>query len=189
MKFTEEPGKGKAEGFKKVSTGWHKMTFQEGIKVLTKADGETSVNADGDVAWKFPAKVSDENDQDYDIGYDVILHANDVGEKWLVRYYKAAALAKFEKLEKKYPGDRSFFETEIIEKVMAGQAQLVGESIYFKFAERPNKKDKDNPYLNIVAWAPPNSTPADLEAISGGDKGGVKKEAAKPKQEDIDEPF
>jgi hypothetical protein len=186
MKFREEEGKGKAEGFKKVSSGWHKMAFQEGIKILTNKEGETSTNADGDVAWKFPTKVIDESDPDFDVIYDVILHANDVGEKWLVRYYKAANNTKFEKLEKKYPGDRSFFEQEIIEKVMAGQAQIVGEGIYFKFAERPNKKDKDNPYINIVAWAPPNSTQADLDAISG-DKGGGKaagKAAEKPPAND-----
>ena len=179
MKGANEPAKGKQEGFKRVSGGWHLFEFLEGIAKLQNKEAELSKNKDGDQLWKFPTKVADENDADFDIAYDIILAENDQGDKWLARYMKAANIKKFEAFEKAYPGDRSFFEKDIIEKIMASKNQLTGERVLLKIDVRENKKDANNPFYNVVAWLPKDASQSDKDELEGGKQDGGKKESTK----------
>jgi len=191
MKGVNEPAKGKQEGFKRVSGGWHVFEFLEGIAKLQNKEGELSTNKDGDQLWKFPTKVNDESDTDNDIGYDIILPENDSDYKWLARYLKAANAKKFAEFEKAFPGDRSFFEEDIIKKIMASKNQLTGEMVKLKIEVRDNKKDANNPFYNVVAWLPMSATQAEMDELDGAKKGGAA--AAKVnKEKDVvvdDEPF
>jgi len=190
MKGANEPAKGKEAGFKRVSAGWHIFEFQEGIAMLQNKEGELSKNKDGDQLWKFPTKVSDEDDHDFETAYDIILPENDNGDKWLARYLKAANIKKFEAFEKAYPGDHSFFEKAIIEKIMASKNQITGERVRLKIDVRDNKKDANNPFYNVVAWLPVSASQAEMDELDGGAKGGGKKaEEAKEQAVVNDEDF
>jgi hypothetical protein len=189
MKHADEPAKGKQEGFKRVSAGWHIFEFQEGIAKLQNKEQELSKNKDGDQLWKFPTKVNDEDDADHETAYDIILAENDQGDKWLVRYMKASNATKFAAFEKAYPGEHSFFEEAIIQKIMASKNQLTGERIRLKIEVRDNKKDANNPFYNVVAWAAVSEKLEDVDSELFAGKGAGKKEAGKKAPAVDDESF
>jgi hypothetical protein len=189
MKFKDEPAKGKQEGFKRVSAGWHIFEFQEGIAKLQNKEQELSKNKDGDQLWKFPTKVNDEDDADHETAYDIILAENDQGDKWLARYMKASNATKFAAFEKAYPGEHSFFEEAIIQKIMASKNQLTGERIRLKIEVRDNKKDANNPFYNVVAWAAVSEKLEDVDSELFAGKGAGKKEAGKKAPAAADEDF
>ena len=189
MKHADEPAKGKQEGFKRVTGGWHIFEFLEGIAKLQNKEQELSKNKDGDQLWKFPTKVNDDDDADHDTSYDIILAENDQGDKWLARYMKASNPVKFAAFEKAYPGEHSFFEEAIIQKIMASKNQLTGERIRLKIEVRDNKKDANNPFYNVVAWANVSEKLADVDLELFAGKSGSKKEPAKSKPVVEDEGF
>lgn len=194
MKHANEPAKGKQEGFKRVSAGWHIFEFQEGIAKLQNKEQELSKNKDGDQLWKFPTKVNDEDDADHDTPYDIILAENDQGDKWLARYMKASNATKFAAFEKAYPGEHSFFEDAILQKIMASKNQITGERIRLKIEVREAKEPKPgepkkDPYINVVAWAAVGDKLEDVDSELFAGKGAGKKEAGKKAPVVDDEPF
>jgi hypothetical protein len=190
MKFKDEPAKGVQEEFSRVSEGWHIFEFLEGMKKQTdKETGELSKTPKGDQKWQFPTKVVDEDDPDNEIPYMIFLNEDEFGEKWLARFLKAANITKFAAFEKAYPGDHSFFEEAIIQKIMASKNQLTGERLKLKIELRDNPKNPKQPFRNVVAWAAMNEKVDELDGELFAGKGGGKKEAAKKAPVADDEGF
>jgi hypothetical protein len=96
----------------------------------------------------------------------------------------------FEKFTKKFKGDESVFDGEVIKLI---KTQLPNQFWRFKVKHVANKKNPDEPYVNIVGFGKVSDTIASLEAAlfpdkKGGKATGKAKEADKPEVEEVD-PF
>ena len=82
----------------------------------------------------------------------------------------------------------SLFEDKVMQKI---KVKMPGQFMRIKTKQSRNKKDPDNPYVNIIAWGPMSSSVEKLEAELFGDKkaGGAKKEEAKKEAAPADDDF
>ena len=179
-------------GFRRPDEGWHIGKFLEGIDYLKiKKDGEEiiSTNKQGDKNWKFPMVIEDEDDDNNEIKYDIIVAENKRGEQMVADILGCAGL--FEKFTKKFKGDESVFDPEVIKLIMT---QLPNQFWRFKVKHVANKNDADNPYINIVGFGKVSDTIASLYAALFPDKKGksagtaVGKGKTKPEADETD-PF
>ena len=186
MKGTAQASGVIEQGFKRADDGWHVVKFDEGIDYLKNKEGEISVTKSGDNRWKFPLVVEDENDDNNGVKIDFITQENDKGENMIAGFLLTVGLlAAF---EKNFPGDVSLFEDKVMQKI---KVKMPGQFMRIKTKQSPNKKDPDNPYVNIIAWGPMSSSVEKLEAELFGDKktGGTKKEKVKKEAAPIDDDF
>lgn len=128
-------------GFKKPSDGWHVVQMQEGIDLLKK-EGVPIKDAKDNSLYKFPAKVVDEQSEDNGLDISQIIASNPFGEKKIADIL--AACGEFEKFEKNFPGDRSFFEQPIMDQL---KIRIPGKTL--KMKTETNKEG----YSNVVAIA------------------------------------
>jgi hypothetical protein len=154
------------QGFKRVSDGWHLFEVKEGIGHLQKkVDGDLVDVKDknGNLAWKFPFMVADDNDPDFEIEHDAIVYANDYGEEMVMKFL--AATGRQEAFIKAFPGDVSVFQDEVMNKIKASKNQLTGQRLHMLIVRTPNKKDPDNPYINIGGYGRATDTLAELNKL------------------------
>lgn len=155
-------------GFKKPNDGWHLVEMGEGIAALEK-EGEPVKDDKGNVLYKLPAKINDAQAEDHGVDISQVVSATPFGEKKIADIL--AAVGEFENFEKAFPGDRSFFEQSIFDKV---KVKLPG-----KFLKMRTETSKDGKYSNVMEIAPANYIPeekatrgkgkkADAPATSGG---------------------
>jgi hypothetical protein len=179
-------------GFRRPDEGWHIGKFLEGIDYLkTKKDGEETVSANkqGDKNWKFPMVIEDEDDDNNEIKHDIIVAENKRGEQMVADILGCTGL--FEKFTKKFKNDESVFDPEVIKLIMT---QLPNQFWRFKVKHVANKKDPDQPYINIVGFGKVSDTIASLDSALFPDKKGKSvgksagKAADKPEVDEAD-PF
>ena len=179
-------------GFRRPDEGWHIGKFLEGIdylKTKDKSSGEeiVSANKQGDKNWKFPMVIEDEDDDNNEIKHDIIVAENKRGEQMVADILGCTNL--FEKFTKKFKGDESVFNDEVIKLI---KTQLPNQFWRFKVKNVENKKDPDNPYINIVGFGKVSDSIASLDAALFPDKkgkGGGKsagKAADKPEVDEAD---
>ena len=157
-------------GFRRPDEGWHIGKFLEGIDYLkTKKDGDEiiSTNKQGDNNWKFPMVIEDEDDDCNEVKHDIIVAENKRGEQMVADILGCTGL--FEKFTKKFKGDESVFDVEVIKLI---KTQLPNQFWRFKVKNVENKKDPDNPYVNIVGFGKVSDSIASLEAALFPDKKG-----------------
>lgn len=181
-------------GFRRPDEGWHIGKFLEGIdylKTKDKSSGEETVstNKQGDKNWKFPMVIEDEDDDNNEIKHDIIVAENKRGEQMVADILGCTGL--FEKFTKKFKGDESVFDGEVIKLI---KTQLPNQFWRFKVKNVENKKDPDNPYINIVGFGKVSDSIASLDAALFPDKKGKSagkaagKAADKPEVDEAD-PF
>jgi hypothetical protein len=133
--------------------------------------------------------IEDEDDDCNEVKHDIIVAENKRGEQMVADILGCTGL--FEKFTKKFKGDESVFNDEVIKLI---KTQLPNQFWRFKVKNVENKKDPDNPYINIVGFGKVSDSIASLDAALFPDKKGHKsaagktKEAAKPEVEEED-PF
>jgi len=178
-------------GFERVPEGWHVFKIDEGIAYLMKKkeegkDEQISTNKQGDKNWKITLVVDDEDDPANGIKHDQIVAENKRGEQIVTDFLGATGL--FEKFSKKFPGDISVFDKGVMDKV---KTSLPGQLMRGKIKHNENKKNPDQPYVNLIGFGKMSDTIEQLEkdlfpAKKGS--GSVKKEAEK-KEVEADEEF
>ena len=137
---------GKNEGFKIPEDGWHIVKFNEGIAVLQK-DGKDLTNDKGDKLWKIPVVIDDENDASNEAAIDQLAYEDDRGEQVVANMLACTKL--LDKFEKAFPGDRSFFEPDIMDKI---KTKLPGTYAVFKTEKFEDKKK--NTRIRLLGWGP-----------------------------------
>jgi hypothetical protein len=149
---------GRIGGFKHPSDGFHLCEFLEGIELMMKDGQPMLTTKKSNKQWKFPAKVNDENDADHGLDCSIpFIAEDDWGEKRIANILHGAGL--FADFEKHFPGDRSFFETAIMDKI---KMKLPG-----KFA-KIEVETNANGQLNILTVKPVSYNPeADKKAEKG----------------------
>jgi len=164
-----EGGSGTIEqGFKRAENGWHIVEFQEGIAPLTNKEDEEVLNKQGDLLWKIPMKVNDEQDVSDEVDVDCIAGENAKGEQMLVDFLGAVGL--FGKFAKAFPGDESIFDKECMKQV---KTRLPGEMMRIKTEQNEytdGKGDKQTA-VNIVAFGKMSDSVKELEAALFPGKG------------------
>jgi hypothetical protein len=180
-------------GFERVPEGWHILKFDDGIDYLKKKNKETNeetvaLNGSGDKLWKFRLVVDDEDDDANGLAMDIIAAENKRGEQTVTDFLGAAGL--FAAFAKAYPGDVSVFDEKVMGKL---KGKLSGQLIRGKVKHNENKKNPDQPYVNLIGFGKMSDTIEQLEKDlfpekKGAAKGG-KKEAEKAKVQEEDEPF
>ena len=181
-------------GFRRPDEGWHIGKFLEGIdylKTKDKSSGEEviSANKQGDKNWKFPMVIEDEDDENNEVKHDIIVAENKRGEQMVADILGCTGL--FEKFTKKFKGDESVFNDEVIKLI---KTQLPNQFWRFKIKHAANKKDLENPYINIVGFGKVSDSIASLEAALFPNKKGKSagkaagKAADKPEVDEAD-PF
>jgi len=176
-------------GFRRPDEGWHIGKFLEGIDYLKTKDKTTgeetiSANKQGDQNWKFPMVIEDEDDDNNEVKHDVIVAENKRGEQMVADILGCTGL--FEKFTKKFKGNESVFNDEVIKLI---KSQLPNQFWRFKVKNVENKKDPNNPYINIVGFGKVSDTIASLEAALFPDKKGkaTGKAAGKAAKPEVDE--
>lgn len=152
MKVQSELGNDKSSswGFKKPEDGWHKVEMGEGIDQMVYSKdmeghkvGESVVDGKGNKLWKFPAKINDEDATDHEADISLVIAETPFGEKKIGDII--AAIGMKDGFEKNFPGDRSFFEAAIMDKV---KIKVPGQ-----FCQMRTETSKDGKYSNVVEIA------------------------------------
>jgi len=178
-------------GFERVPEGWHVFKIDEGIAYLMKKkeegkDEQIAVNGQGDKLWKITLTVDDEDDAANGQRMDQIVAENKRGEQIVTDFLGATGL--FAAFAKNFPGDVSVFDTKVMDKL---KGKLPGKLMRGKIKHNENKKNPDQPYVNMIGFGKMSDTIEQLEkdlfpAKKGS--GSVKKEAEK-KEVEADEEF
>jgi hypothetical protein len=170
MKVQSDLGNDKSSswGFKKPEDGWHKVEMGEGIDLMKDKEGKVVQDAKGNNLWKFPAKINDEDASDHEADISLIIAETAFGEKKIGDII--AAIGQKDNFEKAFPGDRSFFETAIMDKV---KIKVPGQ-----FCQMRTETSKDGKYSNVVEIATMKFKPVDKSVAAAKDtaKGKGKKE-------------
>jgi len=187
-------GRGKIEsGFERVPEGWHIFKIDEGIDFLKKKAKEggeeaIAVNTGGDKLWKISLIVDDTDDDANGQKMDQIVAENKRGEQIITDFLGATGL--FAAFQKNFPGDVSVFDEKVMSKL---KGKLPGQLMRGKIKHNENKKNPDQPYVNLVGFGKMSDSIEQLEKDlfpekKGAAKGG-KKEATKAAPVEDDEPF
>ena len=165
-------------GFKKPADGWHIVEMGEGVALLAyKEDkdghkaGATVVDAKGCKLWKFPAKINDADAEDNGADISQIIAENAFGEQKIADIL--VAIGKGKKFEEAFPGDHSFFESAIMDKIKI--------SIPGQVCKMKTSTSKDG-YINVqeiatIAFKPEEKKGGKKDAPKEGPKS-AKTEAA-----------
>jgi hypothetical protein len=130
-------------GFRHPNDGWHKVEMGEGIDLMKDKEGKVVQDAKGNNLWKFPAKINDEDASDHEADIGLVIAETPFGEKKIGDVI--AAIGQKENFEKAFPGDRSFFEQAIMDKV---KIKIPGQ-----FCQMRTETSKDGKYSNVVEIA------------------------------------
>ena len=168
-------------GFERVPEGWHIFKIDEGIDFLKKKNKETgeetdSVNASGDKLWKFSLIVDDADDDANGQKMDIIAAENKRGEQTVTDFLGATGL--FAAFAKAFPGDVSVFDEKVMSKL---KGKLPGQLMRGKVKHNENKKNPDQPYVNLIGFGKMSDSIEQLEKDLFPEKksGKGKKEAEK----------
>ena len=146
-------------GFRRPFDGWHKVEMGEGIDLMKDKEGKVVQDAKGNNLWKFPAKINDEDASDHEADISLIIAETPFGEKKIGDII--AAIGQKDNFEKAFPGDRSFFETAIMDKVKI--------KIHGQFCQMRTETSKDGKYSNVVEIATMKFKPVDKPAAAPKD--------------------
>jgi hypothetical protein len=137
-------------GFKKPEDGWHIVEMGEQISLLTYAKdekghqaGDPYLDDKGNKKWKFPAKINNPEAVDHEVEISLVIAETPFGEKKIGDII--AAIGMKDAFEKNFPGDRSFFEQAIMDKV---KIKVPGQ-----FCQMRTETSKDGKYSNVVEIA------------------------------------
>jgi hypothetical protein len=154
-------------GFKKPLDGWHLVEIGEGHGMLKNKEGELVKNDKGEQLWKFNAKINDDTAEDNEADVSQIVTESAFGERKIADIL--AAIGEFKKFEEKFPGDRSFFEEAIINRVII--------QIQHKFCKMRTETTKDGKYTNVMEIASVKYNPTDSKKEKVAGKTGKEKVA------------
>lgn len=180
-------------GFERVPEGWHIFKIDEGIDYLKKKEegAEESVPAldkNGKNLWKFTLIVDDEEDESNGQKMDVIAAENKRGEQTVSDFLGATGL--FAAFAKAFPGDVSVFDDKVMSKL---KGKLSGQLMRGKVVHNANKKNPDQPYVNLCGFGMMSDTIEKLEAdffpAKKGGGGKDKKELTAPAPTTADDDF
>lgn len=179
-------------GFERVPEGWHIFKMDEGIDFLKKKDEKTqeeviTVNKGGDKLWKFSLIVDDEEDDANGLKLDIIAAENKRGEQTVTDFLGATGL--FAAFAKAFPGDVSVFDEKVMGKL---KGKLPGQLMRGKVKHNINKKNEDQPYVNLVGFGKMSDSIEQLEKDLFPEKKagkGGKKETESTKATETDEDF
>jgi hypothetical protein len=129
-------------GFKKPADGWHIVEMGEGIDLLKNKEGEIVKDKKDAKLWKFPAKINDANADDNGADIGQVISETSFGEQKIADILAGAG--EFANFEKAYPGDHSFFESAIMDKIKIKVPE--------KFCKMKTETSKDG-YVNVVEIA------------------------------------
>lgn len=183
MKVQSDLGNDKSSswGFKKPEDGWHIVEMGEGIEAMVYSKdvdghktGEKVVDGKGNQLWKFPAKINDENASDHEADISLVIAETAFGEKKIGDII--AAIGMKDQFEKAFPGDRSFFEQPIMDKV---KIKVPGH-----FCQMRTETSKDGKYSNVVEIATMKFKPVETKAAAKDTAKG--KSAAKTEETVVD---
>jgi len=177
-------------GFERVPEGWHVFKVDEGIDFLKKKkeegkDEQIAVNGQGDKLWKITLIVDDEDDDANGQKMDQIVAENKRGEQIVTDFLGATGL--FANFAKAFPGDVSVFDAKVMDKL---KGKLPGQLMRGKIKHNENKKNPDQPYVNLVGFGKMSDTVEQLEKdlfpekAKGSAKGKEKTEKAAPPVDD-----
>lgn len=192
MRCTTE-GRGKIEsGFERVPEGWHIFKIDEGIDYLKKkakegGDESIAVNASGDKLWKISLIVDDADDDANGQKMDQIVAENKRGEQIVTDFLGATGL--FAAFAKNFPGDVSVFDEKVMSKL---KGKLPGQLMRGKIKHNENKKNPDQPYVNLIGFGKMSDSIEQLEKDLFPEKakgGAAKKDAGKAAPVEADEEF
>jgi hypothetical protein len=140
--------------------------FGEGIDLLKNKEGEISVDKKGHQAYKFPATVADDNDENNGMDCSQIIPCIDFGEQRVADILASVGL--FAKFAEKFPGeDISMFDAAVMGAI---KTKLPG--LFMKVRLETNKSD----FQNVVEFA---KADAKVEnKAKGAAKGGKAKAGA-----------
>ena len=178
-------------GFERVPEGWHIFKIDEGIAYLTKKDEKTQeevgvLGKGGDKLWKFRLVVDDEDDDANGQAMDIIAAENKRGEQTVTDFLGATGL--FAAFAKAFPGDVSVFDEKVMSKL---KGKLPGQLMRGKVKHNENKKNPDQPYVNLVGFGKMSDSIEQLEKDLFPEKKakGGKKEAEKAAPVEADDEF
>lgn len=175
------------QGFQRAEDGWHEVKFLEGIELLMKGTGDEQTqayNKQGDQLWKFTLEVDDDTDPSHEVEIDVICAENAKGEQMVCDFLGATGL--FKSFAKKFNGDESVFDKEVMSKV---KTKLPGQMMRIKTAQNEyvDGKGNDQIAVNLVGFGKMSDDVDGLEKdLFGGASGEkeTKKEAAPVEDDD-----
>jgi len=147
-------------GFKMPSDGWHRVEMLEGIDYFKK-EGEIQTDKKGEKAWLFPAKISDDQDPDDGIRVNQFVYESDFGEQKIADIL--AGIGEMANFEKAFPGERSFFESAIMDKI---KIKVPG-----KFLKMRTELSKDGKNVNFPECASLKYTPEEKGKAAAKGKG------------------
>lgn len=131
-------------GFSLPADGWHIVEMLEGIDyVKDKETGAIKTDKKGEKAWLFPVKINDENDEANNARLNQFVYENNFGEQKIADIL--AGIGEFKNFETAFPGDHSFFESAIIDKI---KIKVPG-----KFLKMRTEATKDGKNVNVVEMA------------------------------------
>jgi len=166
--------------------------IDEGIAYLMKKkeegkDEQIAVNGQGDKLWKISLIVDDEDDAASGQKMDQIVAENKRGEQIVTDFLGATGL--FAAFAKNFPGDVSVFDTKVMDKL---KGKLPGQLMRGKIKHNENKKNPDQPYVNLVGFGKISDSIEQLEKDlfpekkGGAAKGGKKEVEKAPVEQDED---
>lgn len=152
-------------GFARISAGFHRLEFMQGIGPAKDKDtGEPIVSKKNGVPkWNFPMVANDPEDADHGLEYRPMVYANDSGEEIVASFLGGAGL--YEKFAKKFPGKESMFEDAVAKLIMT---QLPGHTWTVILEEGKPYKQADGSEgipLNIVFFGKENDTEEKLTKL------------------------
>jgi hypothetical protein len=153
-------------GFKKPNDGWHIVEMGEGIDLMKDGEGNMIKDAKGNNLWKFPAKINEDTAEDHGVDIGQVVPQTDFGEQKIADIL--AGIGEFANFEKGFPGERSFFEQPIMDKI---KIKVPG-----KFLKIRTETSKDGKYSNTVEMSDMKFVPEEKVAGKAGKAAGKKKE-------------
>lgn len=174
-------------GFERVPEGWHIFKIDEGIDYLKKKNKDTqeetiAVNGQGDNLWKITLIVDDTDDDANGQKMDQVVAENKRGEQIVTDFLGATGL--FTAFQKAFPGDVSVFDSKVMDKL---KGKMPGQLMRGKIKHNENKKNPDQPYVNLVGFGKMSDSIEQLEkdlfpekkgGAAHGSKGKVAEKAA-----------
>lgn len=131
-------------GFSLPVDGWHTVEMLEGIDyVLDKDSGQIKTDKKGEKCWLFPVKINDEADEANNARLNQFVYENNFGEQKIADIL--AGIGEFQNFDKAFPGDHSFFESAIMDKI---KIKVPG-----KFLKMRTETSKDGKNVNVVEMA------------------------------------
>jgi hypothetical protein len=131
-------------GFTLPVDGWHTVEMLEGIDYAKDKDTqEIRMDKKGEKCWLFPVKINDETDEANNARLNQFVYENNFGEQKIADIL--AGIGEFKNFDTAFPGDHSFFESAIMDKI---KIKVPG-----KFLKMRTETSKDGKNVNVVEVA------------------------------------